>query len=252
MSVYFFHIIQAYLGIVIYFALWNKKISVKDFFIGISAGVIAASVFFKIANDFLLVNELKVASYSLASFLLIFLFFIFLLRIRILKIALISLLTFCFHIYYRVTSYDFKLFSGELLDTLSIISFGFTLLGFSLLILLYLFLKRAALGVSYKITAFFIFIITVLLNLRLLADSALEFMRFGVLGTHEIFLSIVAKLIHYSSFFPYIYSLLTICLIGIYLKALPKLPKKNVVGSITFRKIKALIRNIFSVSKSTF
>ncbi|MDR0762721.1 MAG: Fe-S-containing protein, partial [Campylobacteraceae bacterium] len=39
---------------------------------------------------------------------------------------------------------------------------------------------------------------------------------------------------------------------GIYLKALPKLPKKNVVGSITFRKIKALIRNIFSVSKSTF
>ncbi|MDR0579909.1 MAG: Fe-S-containing protein [Campylobacteraceae bacterium] len=252
MSVYFFHIIQAYLGIVIYLALWNKKISVKDFFIGTFAGIITASAFFKIANDFLLVNELKVVSYSLASFLLIFLFFIFLLRIRILKIVIVSLLIFCFHIYYRVLSYDFKLFSGELLDTLSIISFGFTLLGFFLLILLYLFLKRAASKVSNKTVAFFIFTMTALLNLKLLADSALELMRFGVLNTHEIFLSIVAKFIYYGSYFPYIYSFLTLCLIAVYLRALPKLPQKSIVGSIAFRKTKASIQNIFNVSKSVF
>ncbi|MDR0408035.1 MAG: Fe-S-containing protein [Campylobacteraceae bacterium] len=252
MSVYFFHTIQAYFGIIIYFALWGKKVSVKDFFISSAVGVILAFAFFRIASDFLAVDWLKTISYFSASFLLIFLFFIFILRTRILKLIVVSLLIFCFSVYYRVISYDFQLFSGELLDTLSIISFGFVLLGFIVMIFLYLLLRDVNSKLSNKITFSSIFIMTVLLVSRLLSDAVLELMRFGILDTRAEFLSIVAKLIHYSSFFPYLYSFLTIFLMGFYLKTLSKLPEKSVTGSIVFRKAKASRQNILNISKLTF
>ncbi|MDR1554768.1 MAG: Fe-S-containing protein [Campylobacteraceae bacterium] len=251
MSVYFFHIVQAYLGIVIYLAFWNEKVSIKDFFIGVAVGTVGAFVFFKVANDFLLIDELKVISYSFANFLLIFLFFIFLLRIRILKIAIVSLLVLCFNIYYRVISYDFPLFSGELLDTLSIISFGFVILGFGFMALLYLLIRYMASKVSNKVIVPLLIIITILLSIRLLADDALELMRFGVLDTHAVFLSVVSRIIYYGSFLPYVYSFLILCLIGFYLATLPKLPQKTTAGSIVFRKIKAVMQNILYVTKST-
>ncbi|MDR1461282.1 MAG: Fe-S-containing protein [Campylobacteraceae bacterium] len=251
MSIYFFHTIQAYFGIIIYLALWNKRISVKDFFVSAIAGSICALTFFKIANDFLVINELKTASYFLASFLLLLLSFFFVLHVRIFKIIIASLLIFCFNIYYRVISYDFQLFGGELLDTLSIVSFGFVILGFGLLTFLYLLLRDIASKISNKITVLFIFIMTILLILRLLADGALELMRFGILDTNALLLSVVAKLIYYGSFLPYVYSFLVLCLMGFYLCALPKLPEKNVVGSVVFRKTKALIQNTFNVSKLT-
>ncbi|MDR1285866.1 MAG: Fe-S-containing protein [Campylobacteraceae bacterium] len=252
MSIYFFHTIQAYFGIIVYFALWNKHIPIKDFFIGVVIGGICAFASFKVANDFLVINELKVTSYFFASFLLIFLAFLFALHVRIFKIIIISSLIFCFNIYYRVISYDFQLFNGELLDTLSIISFGFVILGFGLMAFLYLLLRDMASKISNKIIVPFIIAMTVLLVLRLLADGALELMRFGVLETHAVFLSIVAKLIYYGSFLPYIYSFFVLCLVGFYLSALPKLPEKSIVGNIAFRKIKALVQNTFSVSKFTF
>ncbi|MDR2635471.1 MAG: Fe-S-containing protein [Campylobacteraceae bacterium] len=252
MSVYFFHIIQAYLGIVIYLALWNEKLSVKDFFISVAAGTVGAFVFFKIANDFSLIDEIKTISYFLAIFLLIFLFFIFLLRIRILKIITASLLIFCFNICYRVISYDFPLFGGELLDTLSIISFGFVILGFGLVTLLYLLLRSISSKISNKIVFLSLLVMTILLVLRFLADGALELMNMRILPTYEKSLSIVAILIYRSSFLPYVYSFLVVCLIGFYLAALPKLPQKSIVGTIAFRKTKAVIQKIFFIAKSTF
>jgi len=248
MSVYFFLVLQAYLGIILYLALWGKNISVKDFVLSSLIGVLSAFVVFKIASDYLVIDELKTISYSFSKLLLILFFVSFILRFRVFKIIVATCLIFCFSVYYRVLSYDFPLFSGELLDTLSIVSFGYTLLGFGTAIVLYLLLREASSKLSRKVRSTLIIITTLLLVSKLFADGMLELMRFGILDTSAGFLSLIAKLIHYGSFLPYAYCVLILCALGSYVLTLAKLPQKSLVGSVIYRKAKESRAKISNVT----
>jgi uncharacterized membrane protein len=238
-SVYFYHVLQSFLGITLYLALWSKKVSPKEVSLGSLIGIIFAFASFKIADDFLNTDELKTVCFTIAIVSLIFLHFLFLARSTILNIAVTALLVFCFGVYYRVVSYDFPLFSGELLDTLSIISFGFTILGFFIIVFIYLFLRNIALALSNKILIFLVALTAILMILNFFGLSALEMMRFKLIDTSAQFLSITAMLIHYGSFLHYGYCGLIVVALALYLKDMPALSQKESVGSIVYRKTKA-------------
>ncbi|MDR1614460.1 MAG: Fe-S-containing protein [Campylobacteraceae bacterium] len=249
MSVYFYHVLQAFLGIIFYLALWGRKISVKEMFLGSLAGIIIAFAAFKIADDFLSTDELKTTCFIIAIVSLLFLSVLFLLRYSVLKIALIALLIFSFGVYYRVLSYDFPLFSGELLDTLSIVSFSFTIFGFLIIIFLYLVLRNVAAVLSNKVLISLGIFSALLMILNFFALSMLEIMRFNLLKTSAQLLTVTAKLIHYGLFFHYVYTILIIIALIFYLKNIPSIPKKEVGNSIIYRKIKAKKEYIKTAAK---
>jgi uncharacterized membrane protein len=241
--------LQAFLPIAFYLALWNKKISLKEAFLGSSIGIIFAFAIFRIASDFSNVDELKTICFIAAVFSLWFLSFIFLLRFGVLKIALIAVLLFCFSVYYRVISEDFPLFGGELLDTMSIISFGFTIFGFLIIIFFYIFFKNAAASLSKRLLIALGAACLLLITLNFFGLSALEMMLFKFIDTSSLFLSVTAILIHYGSFLHYPCSILAFTALIFYLKNMPFLGAKSSVGSIVYRRIKAQREQIKTISK---
>jgi uncharacterized membrane protein len=243
-SVYFYHVLQSFLGIIFFLALWSRKISLKEMFLGSFAGIIIAFASFKIADDFLSTDELKTACFIIAIVSLLFLFIFFLSRFAVLKIILTALLIFSFGVYYRVLSYDFPLFSGELLDTMSIISFGFTIFGFFIIIFLYLFLRNIAAALDKRILISLGIFTALLMILNFTALSLLEMMRFNLFKTTAELLTVTAKLIHYGQFFHYAYTVLIFIALAVYLKNMPKLPKKEADKAIIYRKIKAAREHI--------
>ncbi|MDR1007376.1 MAG: Fe-S-containing protein [Campylobacteraceae bacterium] len=239
MSVYFYHILQSFLPITFYLALWNKKISLKEAFLGLSIGIVFAFAAFRIASDFLSVDGLKTVCFITIIFSLVFLSAIFLSRFSVLKIALIAVLFFCFGVYYRVLSEFFPLFNGELLDTVSIISFGFTVFGISIIIFFYIFFRSIAATLPKWVLIALGAISILLMVLNFFGLSALEMMRFRFIETKSLFLSITAILIYYGSFSHYLYVVLTFIALAVYLKNMPVLPEKKSVGSIVYRQVKA-------------
>jgi uncharacterized membrane protein len=238
-SVYFYHVLQAFLPIVFYLALWSKKISLKEAFIGSSVGIVFAFAVFRIASDFLNVDMLGTVCFIAVIFFLILSFAAFLSRFSVLKIAFTAVLIFCFSVYYRVLSYDFPLFSGELLDTLSIISFGFTVFGFFIIIFLYVFLKNIIISLSNRLLIVFGVFGILFMILNFFALGAVEMMNFKLIETKTLLLSASAILIYYGQFLHYLYSILTFAILAFYLKNMPSQPEKSSVGSIVFRQIKA-------------
>lgn len=249
MSVYFYHVLQAFLPIAFYLALWNKKISLKEAFLGSFIGIAFAFAAFRIASDFLSTDELKTVCFIIAIFSLLFLSIVFLSRFSVLKIALSAVLLFCFSVYYRVISEDFPLFSGELLDTMSIISFGFTIFGFLITIFFYIFFRNVAAALSKRVLVALGTVGVLLIVLNFFGLSALEMMRFKFINTHEISLSMSAILIYYGSFLHYPCAVLTLIALAFYLKNMPRMPAKTNVGSIVYRQIKAKREYVKTVAK---
>ncbi|MFV0480625.1 MAG: Fe-S-containing protein [Campylobacteraceae bacterium] len=251
MSIYFYHVIQVFLGLVLWLSIYEKKLLFRDFVISSLVGILFAFAFFRVANDYLWIDNLKLFSDCLAIFLLVFGGIVYLFRFSSLKIVVTSLLVFSFGIYYRVYSHNFPLFSGELLDTQSIISFGFTLLGFALIVLTYLLLKYVFSFISKGVKLGFFVITTILLLTKLFGDVGLELMRNGVLEAEKLMLSVIAKLIFYGLYLPYVFTFLIIVLLIIYLLSAQKLPSKDGSDIVLYRKLKAKRDKIFSITKST-
>ncbi|MDR2342120.1 MAG: Fe-S-containing protein [Campylobacteraceae bacterium] len=239
MSIYFYHVLQSFLPIIFYLALWSKKISLKEAFLGFFIGIVFAFAAFRIASDFLSVDEFKAVCFITVIFFLILSPAFFISRFSVLKIAITAILLFCFSVYYRVLSYDFPLFSGELLDTVSIISFGFTVFGFFIIIFFYIFFRNTAKTLSKWVLIVLGTISVLFMALNFFALSALEMMLFKLIETKTSLLSVSAILKHYGQFLHYLYSILTLTALAFYLKNMSSLPEKSSVGSIVYRQIKA-------------
>jgi uncharacterized membrane protein len=238
-SIYFYHVLQSFLPIIFYLALWSKKISLKEAFLGFFIGIVFAFAAFRIASDFLSVDEFKAVCFITVIFFLILSPAFFISRFSVLKIAITAILLFCFSVYYRVLSYDFPLFSGELLDTVSIISFGFTVFGFFIIIFFYIFFRNTAKTLSKWVLIVLGTISVLFMALNFFALSALEMMLFKLIETKTSLLSVSAILKHYGQFLHYLYSILTLTALAFYLKNMSSLPEKSSVGSIVYRQIKA-------------
>jgi uncharacterized membrane protein/YHS domain-containing protein len=244
MSIYFYHVFEAYFALVLLLAL--AKVELKDFCVGFCIGTFIALAAFKIAQDNLAIDELNTFACILAIAALVAPLYLF--RFRFLKIICLSILFFSFYAIYRAISIDFRLFGGELLDTLSIVSFGFTLLAFTLLGLFYALIRTIE---TPKRTAIALFVvISLFCALKLLAHSLLELMRFGVIETGAWTLSLIAKAIYYGAFLPYFYAALIVVLLALKAKTPLVLPIKKIVGSIEFRRAKARLERGSSKIKS--
>jgi uncharacterized membrane protein len=238
-SVYFYHILQSLLPAAFYLALWNRKISLKEVFLGLIIGAFFAFAAFRIASDFLSVDLLKTVCFITAIIFLPLSSAFFSSRFNTLKIAASALLLFCFGVYYMALSESFPLFSGELLDTVSIISFGFSVFGTLITLFFYIFFRTVAAALSKRLLIVLGAVGMLFMIMNFFALSAVELMNFELIKTEELFLSVTAILMYYGSFFHYLYSVLTLIALVFYLKSMPFLPPKESVGSIVYRQIKA-------------
>ncbi|MDR2081803.1 MAG: Fe-S-containing protein [Campylobacteraceae bacterium] len=249
MSVYFYHVLQAFLPIIFYLTLWSKKISPKELFLGSLIGIVCAFAAFRVASDFLSVDALKTVCFIMAIVFLILSPAFFVSRFGVLKIALTAVLLFCFGVYYRVLSYNFPLFSGELLDTLSIISFGFTVFGIFIIVFFYIFFRNIVKALSNCLLIVFGIVGILSMTVNFFGLSAAEMMLYKIIETKTLLLSISAVAIHYGQFLHYLYSVLTALALAFYLKSIPSLPEKSSVGSIVCRQIKAKREHIKTLVK---
>ena len=240
MSIYFIHVMQALLGFTLLSALGSKYISLKATFLASVMGIWIGIGLFEFANLYLWDTTLKLYANGLIAVLLLLGWAVSLLSFKSLKLAVIALLAISFGIEYGTLSRDFPLLKGALLDTLSIVSLGIVILSAGLLLLLYWLMGKINETLSSNVRRAAIAITTLFLLLDILGELGIALMRLGVLPTSTWLLSGVAKVLHYSSFFTYIYLGLIVFISLGYLLKQPLKERKESVGTIAFRRINAM------------
>lgn len=153
--------------------------------------------------------------------------------------AVSFLLAVCYGFDYRLISMNFKIFAGELLDSLSLTNLFMLCLAFLILTLLYFILKLLLRRIDAKIKSCFFILVCVALILDRLGFLGLSLMQEGHIKTYSELLSVIAKAIYYDSFLPIIFSIVALILAAISLKQIPS-PSAREGGVIKFRQNKAL------------
>ncbi|WP_169753996.1 Fe-S-containing protein [Campylobacter curvus] len=239
MSIYFVQVLSALLGFVLFAALNNKDKSLKTIFLPSFLGIVAGILIFKVARHALIDDRVKLVFDCITlGFLFLSLLWIFF-EFKPAKILTFFALGVGYGLNYSAISALFPLFSGELLDTQSVISFFLML--FAMLCVFVLFFLISNLKSSLKPLNLKIFSLLVLTCLVIdkLSSAALELMRAGSLQTHPQMLSIVAKGIYVATFSAYFYAFIILVLAVLNFTSRPAMTDKNVVGSISFRFTKA-------------
>ncbi|MFC2491490.1 MAG: Fe-S-containing protein [Campylobacter curvus] len=239
MSIYFVQVLSALLGFVLFAALNNKDKSLKTIFLPSFLGIVVGILIFKVARHALIDDRVKMVFDCITlGFLLLSLLWIFF-EFKPAKILTFFVLGVGYGLNYSAISALFPLFSGELLDTQSVISFFLML--FAMLCVFVLFFLISNLKSSLKPLNLKIFSLLVLACLVIdkLSSAALELMRAGSLQTHPQMLSIVAKGIYVATFSAYFYAFIILVLAVLNFASRPAMTDKNAVGSISFRFTKA-------------
>lgn len=250
MSIYFVHMMQAFLGLTVLLASWEKRLTYRRLVWAAIIGIGIGIVLYKFANFYLIDSTLKL--YTEITLLGLLLLSALWMRIPFVgaQYGYLTLLSLGYGIEYASIGRDFPLLKGTLLDTLSIVSLGIVLLAALMLIV-----ALRLLGTSYASMPLFarrtLYMFTVLLLILTLAgQTGIALMRLGLLPTSGWLLSIVAKLLHYAAFFPYLYLFFIGIIIGVYGRGKPLACVKSEVGSIAYRKnraVRAQIRSTQSV-----
>ncbi|WP_051906816.1 MULTISPECIES: Fe-S-containing protein [unclassified Sulfurospirillum] len=239
MSIYFIHVMQALLGLTLLSALWSKHPSLKATFLASFIGIWIGIGLFEFANLYLWDTTLKLYANGVIAVLLLLGWAVCLLPFKSLKLALMALLAISFGIEYGTLSRDFPLLKGALLDTLSIVSLGIVVLSAGLLLLLYWLMAKVTETLSPSVRNVAIALTTLFLLVTVLGELGIALMRLGLLPTSTWLLSAVAKVLHYSSFFTYLYLALVIGLSALFLRQQPPKERKEAVGVIASRRIRA-------------
>ncbi|AQW80431.1 ferrirhodotorulic acid ABC transporter, permease protein [Campylobacter pinnipediorum subsp. pinnipediorum] len=252
MSIYFFHVISSFFGLVFFAALSNKTKSIKIIFLPSIIGVLLGILIFKFARYFLIDSYVKIFfDYIAILFLIISCFCIFF-EFKPVKIFTFGVLSLCFGFSYSLNSSLFPLFDSQLLDTMSIISFFLMLLGMLFSIFIFFLISNLKDKICTHIVKTASFLVVVVLLLEKISQALLESMRAGIVATHSWLLSLVAKGIYFNSFAIYFYVALSIIIALFALKSAPKLHSKDEIGSKEYRFLKAQRNFIFSNFKYSF
>ncbi|MGP1580767.1 MAG: Fe-S-containing protein [Wolinella sp.] len=243
MPIYLVHVMQAFLGALLFVLLLEYRLSPLKRVFYFACGALAGILFFELLSLYLFEKSLKLG-FDLALLVLIPVGILLSVFGRFPVFGLFEKLFLVIFglgsgVSYGIISQDFPLLEGELLDTLSLLSSGFVLLALLLLIMLVwgakgLLRNRAT---SQRIA---LVILALLIMLTLLGDVGITLMRLNVLPAHSLLLSLVAKILHYTFLLPYISVGILFMLVFLRFAFAPKLPNKSEVGSIPFRKLKAL------------
>ena len=253
MSIYFYQVFLALLGFTLFAALNNRSKSLKTVFLPSIAGVVVGVLIFKAARHALLDDQFKIFIDSVTlAFLIISVLWIFF-ELKIAKIVTFFILGIGFGFGYSSSSALFPLFGGELLDTLSVISFFLMIFAMILLLFLFFFISNLKASVSPFIVKILAIFTLLLLVVDKSSQTALELLRAGALKVsselNSQILSMSAKGIYVSEFGIYFYALIIFVLCVLALCFMPKGLDKNAFGVIKYRFNKAIREKISNNAK---
>lgn len=230
MSIYFVQVILALFGVSFFACLVCDKSRFYHTFVPASLGIIAGILIFKFAKYHLLEPQFRLLFDGLSLLGLAFCFAMIFFKFKF-SLVFFALLGFAFGGGYSGASSLFPLFDGELLDSVSILSFFLMLFGFFILLLI--FFSASALGLRLRqkgankaLNALALLSFLLLFAFKLSA-FLLELMRAGLIKTEPSLLSLVAKGIYFANFAPYIFAFLILIFILLALRYNEKLPKKE-------------------------
>ena len=243
MPIYLVHVVQAFFGALLFVFLLEYRLSFSKRVLYFAFGSLAGILLFELSSLYLFEKSLKLG-FNLALLVLIPMGILLPIFGRFPVFGLFEKLFLIIlglgsGVSYGVLSQDFPLLSGELLDTLSLLSLGFVLFALLLLALL-AWGTKGLLGKEILFQRIMLGILALLIMLTLLGDVGITLMRLNILPAHSILLSLVAKILHYTFLLPYISAGVLFALVSLRFAFAPKLPNKSEVGSIPFRKLKAL------------
>ena len=256
MSIYFYQVFLALLGFTLFAALNNNGKSLKTIFLPSFLGVVAGVLIFKAARHALVDDQFKIFIDSVTLvFLLISILWIFF-ELKIAKIVTFFILGIGFGFGYSSSSALFPLFGGELLDTLSVISFFLMIFAMILMLFLFFFISNLKASIPSSLAKILALITLVFLLVDRGSQTALELLRAGALKIsselNSQILSISAKGIYVTEFSAYFYIVVILLLCIIALCFMPKSIDKSTFGSIKYRFTKAIRENVFDNAKFAF
>ena len=211
---------------------------------------------FKAARHALVDDQFKIFIDSVTLvFLLISILWIFF-ELKIAKIVTFFILGIGFGFGYSSSSALFPLFGGELLDTLSVISFFLMIFAMILILFLFFFISNLKASIPSSVAKILALITLVFLLVDRSSQTALELLRAGALKIsselNSQILSISAKGIYVTEFSAYFYIAVILLLCIIALCFVPKSIDKSTFGSIKYRFTKAIRENVFDNAKFAF
>jgi len=256
MSIYFYQVFLALLGFTLFAALNNNGKSLKTIFLPSFLGIVAGVLIFKAARHALVDDQFKIFIDSVTLiFLLISILWIFF-ELKIAKIVTFFILGIGFGFGYSSSSALFPLFGGELLDTLSVISFFLMIFAMILILFLFFFISNLKASIPSLVAKILALITLVFLLVDRSSQTALELLRAGALKIsselNSQILSISAKGIYVTEFSAYFYIVVILLLCIIALCFMPKSIDKSTFGSIKYRFTKAIRENVFDNAKFAF
>ena len=256
MSIYFYQVFLALLGFTLFAALNNNGKSLKTIFLPSFLGIVAGVLIFKAARHALVDDQFKIFIDSVTLvFLLISILWIFF-ELKIAKIVTFFILGIGFGFGYSSSSALFPLFGGELLDTLSVISFFLMIFAMILMLFLFFFISNLKSSIPSLVAKILALITLIFLLVDRSSQTALELLRAGALKIsselNSQILSISAKGIYVTEFSAYFYIVVILLLCIIALCFMPKSIDKSTFGSIKYRFTKAIRENVFDNAKFAF
>ncbi|QKF64698.1 Fe-S-containing protein [Campylobacter corcagiensis] len=238
MSIFFVHIINAFLPLVFFITLFYLKdkfinlisLVVTSFVFGYFAYFIALKYPYGLRNLYLVTNLILAVLFILSPILL--------LKIpKFIKFIVVFLVSFGFSVKYFYVSNGYEIFDNTLLDTLGIKNFSFVFLGLIFFIVYYFCVKISAQIYNKKTFSFLVGLVFLIINLSyFISEILLILMRKGVVETSSTTLSFVAKSLHYEKMFCYFYIAVFILYGALTLLKLIKNNKKTNILDIKFRK----------------
>lgn len=250
MSIYFTQVISALLGFAFLGALNHNFKNLKLISLPSVFGIIIGIIIFNLTRLALLDNSAKLVFDAIATCFLFLSFIFAFIKFDLAKIFIFFILAIGFGFNYSHISSNFPLFTGELLDTQSVISLFLMIFAFSLLIFLFFVISNFKNNLCKYTILLFQIIIYVVLIIQILSSTVLEFMRAGYLKTDPVTLSLVAKGIYYTTFSQYLFMALVILLAVLNFLKRPNKLSKSEVGSNLFRFNKAIRWRMTNQSKN--
>jgi tRNA uridine 5-carboxymethylaminomethyl modification enzyme gidA len=251
MSIFFTQVISALLGFVLFAALNHNSKNLKVIFLPSFIGIVVGILIFKLARFALLDHSVKLVFDAITTgFLALAIIFIFV-NSNYAKMIIFLVLGSGFGFTYSYTSANFPIFSGDLLDTQSIISLFLMIFAFLLLLWEYFLVANLKKSQCKHVILSVIVIVLLVLLLQMLSSTTLEFMRSGLVKTQSFVLSLIAKGIYYTTFSQYFFVAVIVILAVLNLIKIPKKLFKSEVGSNAFRFNKAIRSDMLRQSKNT-
>lgn len=257
MSIFFVHILDAFLPLVFFITLFYLKeklinlvsLVFSAFVFGYFAYFIALKYPYGLRNLYLFTNSMLAFLFIISPILLF--------RIpKFIKFIFLFLITFGFGVKYFYISNGYAIFDNALLDSLGIKNLGFILLGIVFFFVFYFCFKFSRKNIDKKAFLIPVGIIFIIINLSyFISEVLLILMRKNVIETDTNILSFVAKSLHYEKSFCYFYIAVFILFGILTLFKFIKNSKKTKILDIKFRKEKAynnsIKTNFFSIILSS-